>query len=63
MNERPTLDEIDAELERIERGLRDDGELHADPALGVICVWGCTDRPCEHTRFIVDALRRQEEQR
>jgi hypothetical protein len=57
MNERPTLDEIDAELERIERGLRDDAELHADPALGVWCHLRCTDRPCEHTRYIVEALR------
>ena len=56
------LDDAIAEVEEISRMLEEDRRT-SDPGRGVICVLGCSERPCDHTAHLVAAILREEENR
>jgi hypothetical protein len=58
IEERSLEAELD-ELADIERTLEAD-RRRADPARGVICSRGCSQRPCSHTAHLVAAIIREE---
>jgi hypothetical protein len=59
IEERSIEAELD-ELAGIERMLDEDRRT-SDPARGVICALGCSERPCPHTAHLVEAIIREEE--
>ena len=60
IEERSIEDEL-AELADVEAML-DNDRRRADPMRGVVCVLGCSERPCEHVAYLVDAIKRTEEE-
>jgi hypothetical protein len=57
------IDDVDAalaEAAEFERILAEDRRT-SDPARGVLCVFGCADRPCRHTAYLVETIRREED--
>jgi len=54
--------DLDARIEEIERILDDDRRI-ADPGYGVSCALGCSERPCRHTAALVEAIKREEDDR
>lgn len=58
------LDYVAAEIEEIEEIERmlDRDRRTADPGRGVICVLGCSERPCVHTAHLVAAIICAEEE-
>jgi hypothetical protein len=54
------LDAVRAELDEIAQML-DRDRREADPTRGVICSFGCAERPCAHIAHLVEAIIREEE--